>query len=540
MKAFDSASLMLRDQKRSDALLAALGSLQAIENELPYAPHKKVRDPISVGVYDVIADFGQARGTNTATILPNDARLVQRYGRTILMRRNILVHPTLIESQRRPGRPRPTRATTPTSTPRAPSSACCGTRSGTTWASTRTLRSRAGPGAAGGLRDIRGDEGGPGVAVRRELAAPVGLLRRGDAAGRVRGGHRAYPAQDEAAPRSALRDDAADADELVPRPRPARLRSGLEEAADPLRPLPRRGGVAAARGAGDPARRRQGRRRSLHRRAGRPGTTATSRSPARCATPRRAASAWCATRRWESDDARAARGVPGASSVSRSAPARATTIRSSRPRPGPCRRRRLPRRACSGGSSGPSNHRSIEVYRELFTTDYQFVFAALDSAGNAYRAIPFTREDEIESMTNLLAPAATDIRVELDRNFNVFARSAPRPGSAVAQEHPDHIRVQVDDVGRRRDHLRGLGQLLRGPRGLRQRPGGDAATGRRTGLPLVHRALGGRDLPTRPRARRARPIRSRPRVSASERSRSGIAELHWSKCTLVQRPAAAR
>ena len=100
VKAFDSVSLMLRDQKRSDALLAALGSLQAIENELPYAPHKKVRDPISVGIYDVIADFGQARGTNTASILPNDPRLVQRYGRTILMRRNILVHPTLIESQR--------------------------------------------------------------------------------------------------------------------------------------------------------------------------------------------------------------------------------------------------------------------------------------------------------------------------------------------------------------------------------------------------------------------------------------------------------
>jgi len=100
VKAFDSASLMLRDQVRSDALLAALGSLQAMEDALPYAPHKKVRDRISVGIYDVIADFGQARGTNTASILPNDARLVGRYGRTILMRRNLLLHPALVEASR--------------------------------------------------------------------------------------------------------------------------------------------------------------------------------------------------------------------------------------------------------------------------------------------------------------------------------------------------------------------------------------------------------------------------------------------------------
>lgn len=48
-----------------------------------------------VGVYEVIADFGQARGTNTATILPNDALTSRRYGRTILMRRNIILHPEL-------------------------------------------------------------------------------------------------------------------------------------------------------------------------------------------------------------------------------------------------------------------------------------------------------------------------------------------------------------------------------------------------------------------------------------------------------------
>jgi hypothetical protein len=41
-------------------------------------------------VYEVIADFGQARGGNTATILPNESYLARRYGRTILLRANIM------------------------------------------------------------------------------------------------------------------------------------------------------------------------------------------------------------------------------------------------------------------------------------------------------------------------------------------------------------------------------------------------------------------------------------------------------------------
>ena len=35
----------------------------------------------------MIADFGQARGGNTATILPNESYLARRYGRTILLAR---------------------------------------------------------------------------------------------------------------------------------------------------------------------------------------------------------------------------------------------------------------------------------------------------------------------------------------------------------------------------------------------------------------------------------------------------------------------
>ncbi|MCA9675514.1 MAG: NUDIX hydrolase [Kofleriaceae bacterium] len=94
-KTFFSTSILIRRPAESDALAAALASLQAFEDALPYAHHKKVRERIPVGVYDVIADYGQARGGNTASILPNEAYLARRHGRTILLRGNIMRDPTL-------------------------------------------------------------------------------------------------------------------------------------------------------------------------------------------------------------------------------------------------------------------------------------------------------------------------------------------------------------------------------------------------------------------------------------------------------------
>jgi hypothetical protein len=89
-KAFHGLSLLLQNEAATTALRRDLGGLQAIEDALPYEQRKRVREDISIGVYDVIADFGQARGTNTATILPNDALFSRRYGRTILLRENIM------------------------------------------------------------------------------------------------------------------------------------------------------------------------------------------------------------------------------------------------------------------------------------------------------------------------------------------------------------------------------------------------------------------------------------------------------------------
>ena len=97
IKAFYSASLLARDEDRSRALAAAMTELQSIEDALPYEHQKRVRSHIPVGVYNVVADFGQARGANTATILPNDADHARKYGRIVLIRNNILGNPAIFE-----------------------------------------------------------------------------------------------------------------------------------------------------------------------------------------------------------------------------------------------------------------------------------------------------------------------------------------------------------------------------------------------------------------------------------------------------------
>ena len=101
VKTFFAFSLLLTRQQETTALLRAMKGLQALEDSLPYDHHKKVREDIPVGVYDVVADFGQARGGNTATILPNESYLARRYGRTILLRANIMREPNIFEGTMR-------------------------------------------------------------------------------------------------------------------------------------------------------------------------------------------------------------------------------------------------------------------------------------------------------------------------------------------------------------------------------------------------------------------------------------------------------
>jgi hypothetical protein len=94
-RAFYGLSLLATRTKESADLREAMKGIQELENSLPYERRRRVMEDIPVGVYDVIADFGQTRGGNTATNLPNEAYLVERYGSIILLRANIMRNPDL-------------------------------------------------------------------------------------------------------------------------------------------------------------------------------------------------------------------------------------------------------------------------------------------------------------------------------------------------------------------------------------------------------------------------------------------------------------
>ena len=100
VKTYFSLNVLKTRQPETVNLRKALSGIQAIENSLPYENHKRVKEDISVGVYDIVADFAQSRGGNTATILPNEALYARRYGRTILIRANVLQNPEIFQANK--------------------------------------------------------------------------------------------------------------------------------------------------------------------------------------------------------------------------------------------------------------------------------------------------------------------------------------------------------------------------------------------------------------------------------------------------------
>jgi len=71
------------------------------------------------------------------------------------------------------------------------------------------------------------------------------------------------------------------------------------------------------------------------------------------------------------------------------------------------------------------NNRVCEPLYGLFTDDYVFAFAPGDSAGNAYRDVQWTREDELAASCNLFANA-TEIDLWLDKTL--YDLPDDRPG----------------------------------------------------------------------------------------------------------------
>ena len=97
-------------------------------------------------------------------------------------------------------------------------------------------------------------------------------------------------------------------------------------------------------------------------------------------------------------------------------------------------------------------NRGIDEYRELFTADYEFLSAGLDSAGNQTREIQARRDDEVQTAENMFigsaerAPAAK-ITLDFDRNLIPFPDT--RPGK-VAKWHQTvrtsvNLKVDIDE-----------------------------------------------------------------------------------------------
>ena len=286
---------MTRPPPRNCARRSA--GLQAIEDALPYEKRKRVRDDIPVGVYDVIADFGQARGTNTATILPNDALFSRRYGRTILLRENIMKHPDIFAADQRVWRAATVDA-------HANDLAAEGNFQRTLVARDRSLP-RPDRDKQGRTLDVALEDYADAIEeMKSDLVSLFALHRMNHPVAARDPGQRHPPhaAEREAAKRPAVPDDAARAVQLVPRQGPAAGRSRDGAPDHRLRPLRRRRELAAEGSPETAARGRQGRRRGVLRAMDDLDAASCTRSSPRAFATRRArGSGSSSTRRWESD-----------------------------------------------------------------------------------------------------------------------------------------------------------------------------------------------------------------------------------------------
>ena len=93
------------------------------------------------------------------------------------------------------------------------------------------------------------------------------------------------------------------------------------------------------------------------------------------------------------------------------------------------------------------NNRDATIYQQLFTSDYVFIFAVGDSAGNLFRDDPLDREEELNIARNLFegggtaAPAAS-ITLVLDATLYPLDDSRPGKGTPTGQD----LRAALDTL----------------------------------------------------------------------------------------------
>jgi hypothetical protein len=299
-RAFYGLSLLATRTAESADLRKAMQGIQALEDSLPTTRHKKVQEDIPVGVYDVIADFGQARGGNTATNLPNEAYLAARYGSIILLRANIMRDPAIFGAAGdvfgAAVNPEQARHLTADSNFYRTLWHEVGHYLGPDLTNSgQELDAALGP-DSNLLEELKADLVSLFVAkeLRRRGYYSEDQLRAVYASGILRTLQNNKP---EA--RAALQHDAADAVELVPRPQGAELRSREREAEHRLRPLPRRGARPPEAGDRHPGSGRRLGRFRVHRSVGASGTKPCTARSRPTSGPSSAIGSGCSNiRRW--------------------------------------------------------------------------------------------------------------------------------------------------------------------------------------------------------------------------------------------------
>ena len=93
--------------------------------------------------------------------------------------------------------------------------------------------------------------------------------------------------------------------------------------------------------------------------------------------------------------------------------------------------------------------RGVEEYKELFTEDYVFISAGLDSAGNQSRDIQARRDDEMITAENMFIgsaerPPAAKIVLDFDRNLIAFPDSRPGKTPKWHQTVRTSVNLKVD------------------------------------------------------------------------------------------------
>jgi hypothetical protein len=110
-------------------------------------------------------------------------------------------------------------------------------------------------------------------------------------------------------------------------------------------------------------------------------------------------------------------------------------------------------------------NRDIDYYRQLFTDDYQFIFALKDSSGSLTRDPPLNRETELTTAKNLFvggasAPAATNITLNLDPTLNPQADSRPGKDAVTHKEILTSVDLAIRVEGGREYRISGYARYF--------------------------------------------------------------------------------